>query len=220
MMIPMGTQTDEWVAVGRVLRRHSFGNTRGPRDRRRREAGASGTSATRKTPWTVGELEGTLPQAIAPDPRPGRCPPAITPGAAMAALSLSGWSSQTPQAPGMWFQIELPQPATVAEFSSSRPVAGAAGAEAAGRGRPRRTGRSAARASASQHRLSARVQGRDVDEWHEVDAGGDGEGTGTEDDHHIQTDTGEIRPADGDGDDRGAPPLSIQQLRVFEAGSK
>jgi len=38
------------------------------------------------------------------------------PDGAKGALGMTSWSSQAPQAPGMWFQVELPQPVTIAEI--------------------------------------------------------------------------------------------------------
>jgi hypothetical protein len=43
------------------------------------------------------------------------------------ASNLRGWSSETPQKPGMWFQIELPQPAAVSEVSFDSTGAGGRG---------------------------------------------------------------------------------------------
>lgn len=43
------------------------------------------------------------------------------------ALSLTGWSSQAPQAAGMWFQVELPKASTITEIQFSSPNAGRGG---------------------------------------------------------------------------------------------
>jgi hypothetical protein len=59
---------------------------------------------------------------------------------AATAASLRGWSSGVPQAPGMWFTIELPQAAAVTEVQFESAVSagsggrGRAGGQASGRG--------------------------------------------------------------------------------------
>ena len=59
-MIPMGTNTDEWVAAVASYVRNSFGNAGGfvtPADVARVRA----ATAARKTPWTIAELTASLP---------------------------------------------------------------------------------------------------------------------------------------------------------------
>jgi hypothetical protein len=53
------------------------------------------------------------------------------PDRAVRAFGTAGWSTVVPQAPGMWFQFELPQPVTLAEL---RFVSNPAGPP--GQGRP------------------------------------------------------------------------------------
>ena len=115
LMIPMGMNPDDWIAAVASYVRTSFGNTGGvvtPADVKRIRTDIS----TRKTPWTVSELESSLPKAMAPDMTTWKLTASHNAAAARTALNLTGWSSQTPQAAGMWFQVELPQPATVAEI--------------------------------------------------------------------------------------------------------
>jgi mono/diheme cytochrome c family protein len=115
VMIPMGTNPDDWVASVASYVRTSFGNTAGivtADDVKRVRADNSG----RKTAWTVADLTASLPRPILADASSWKLTASHNPGAAPAALSLTGWSSQAPQAPGMWFQIELPQPTAVTEI--------------------------------------------------------------------------------------------------------
>ena len=134
LMIPMGANPDDWIAAVASYIRTSFGNTGGlvtPADVKRVRAEAG----TRRTPWTVAELEGSLPRAIPPDMTTWKLTASHNPTAATTALNLSGWSSQTPQAPGMWFQIELPQTAQVAEIQFVSTAGGGRGGGGGGRGR-------------------------------------------------------------------------------------
>ena len=63
IMLPMGTNTDAWIASIASYVRASFGNAGGmvtPADVARVRA----ASANRKTPWTLRELEPTLPRRL------------------------------------------------------------------------------------------------------------------------------------------------------------
>ena len=111
VMVPMGG-TDEWVAGIASYVRNSFGNSGGlvtPADVARVRA----ETAARKTPWTIAELEASLPHAarcaaVEADREPWR-------RRRRRRGDARGWNSGAPQAPGMWFSIELPQPASVTE---------------------------------------------------------------------------------------------------------
>ena len=90
-------------------------------------------AATRKTPWTVAELAATLPKQLPPD-ESWKITASHNATAARNALSMTTWNSQAPQAPGMWFQIELPQPAMVTEIQFDSPAGGRGGGGGGGRG--------------------------------------------------------------------------------------
>jgi hypothetical protein len=97
-------------------------------------------TANRKTPWTVAELEPTLPRRIEGQ-QTWKASASHNAETAAIGLSTRGWNTGAPQAPGMWFQIELPQPAmlTEVEFDSPGPPAGrggGAGGRGAGGGAP------------------------------------------------------------------------------------
>ena len=144
VMVAMGTNSDQWIADITSYVRNSFGN-----------GGALATSAdvarvrtatSTRSPWTVAELEASLPRALVPDPswkvtasHDGRPSPQANAeggynylGNAAGALSFLGWTTGVPQQPGMWFQIELPAPATLTEIQfTSSSIGGRAGAPAA-----------------------------------------------------------------------------------------
>ena len=97
-MAPLGsTSSDEWIAGVASFVRSSFGNSAGmvtPADvaRVRKE------TANRKTPWTLPELEATLPRAL--DAQQWKLTASHGADAAAGATSLRGWSSGVPQAAG------------------------------------------------------------------------------------------------------------------------
>ena len=136
VMVPMGG-TDEWVANIASYVRNSFGNNAGmvtPADVARVRA----ETATRKAPWTLPELEATLPRLL--DSQQWKMTASHGSDTAAGASSLRGWSTGAPQAQGMWFTVELPQAATVTEVQFDSAVASGRGgrggpaAPAAGRG--------------------------------------------------------------------------------------
>jgi mono/diheme cytochrome c family protein len=132
IMQPMGTNTDAWIANIASYVRSSFGNAGGivtTADVARVRAATAG----RKSPWTLRELEPTLPRRLESSTS-WKLSASHNPDAAAAALTTRGWTSATPQAQGMWFVIELPQPAMLTEIRIRGPVppAGAAAAPDAG----------------------------------------------------------------------------------------
>jgi mono/diheme cytochrome c family protein len=117
VMVPM-PGTDEWIAGIASYVRSSFGNTGGmvtPADVARVRA----ATEARKTPWTVAELEASLPRPL--DPLQFKLSASHAAETASGAATLRGWNTGTPQAAGMWLSVELPRPAVVTEiqFESS-----------------------------------------------------------------------------------------------------
>src|SRR6185369_1483972 len=101
---------DEWIAGVASYVRTTFGNNAGqvsPADVARVRA----ETAKRKTLWTVPEVEATLPRLV--ETTQMTLSASHNPEQAANANALRGWNSNAPQAPGMWFQVELAQPATV-----------------------------------------------------------------------------------------------------------
>ena len=113
VMIPMGSNTDEWIASVASYVRNSFGNLGGfvtPADVARVRA----TSGTRDRQWDVDELQASLPVALVPNGWTATA--SDNAGAAARAFSLQSWNSGAPQRAGMWFQVALPSPARLTEL--------------------------------------------------------------------------------------------------------
>jgi len=131
-MVSMGGQKDEWIAGVASFIRGSFGNTGGfvtPADVARVRA----VTANRKTPWTIAELESTLPTVLAKQDT-WKITASHNAAAAADAFTRRGWNSNAPQAPNQWFEIALPAPASVTEIQFTS--AGGGGRGGGGRGGP------------------------------------------------------------------------------------
>jgi hypothetical protein len=121
-MVPMGTNTDRWVADITSYIRSGYGGGSWrimPEDVARVRA----ANAARKTPWTVADLEASLPRLLVPDPA-WKATASHNPALATAALNFSGWSTEAPQEAGMWFQIELPAAVMLTEIEFDSPAQG------------------------------------------------------------------------------------------------
>jgi mono/diheme cytochrome c family protein/glucose/arabinose dehydrogenase len=146
VMVAMGTNKDQWIADITSYVRNSFGNSgtfATPQDVARVRA----ATGDRKTPWTVPELDSSLPRALVPDAswkvtasHDGRPAPQANAaggynfiGNAAGALNFLGWTTGEPQKAGMWFQIELPASLVLTEiqFTASTVGGGRSGAPAA-----------------------------------------------------------------------------------------
>jgi mono/diheme cytochrome c family protein len=128
VMVPM-PGTDEWIAGIASYIRMSFGNNGGlvtPADVARVRAEV----ADRKMPWTVAELEASLPHLL--DSAQWKITASHAAETAAGAATLRGWSTGAPQTAGMWLTVELAQPALIDElqFEST-----ASGGGRSGRGR-------------------------------------------------------------------------------------
>jgi mono/diheme cytochrome c family protein len=143
VMVPMGTNPDDWVAAVASYVRTSFGNTAGLVNAADVKRVRTATAA-RKLPWSVAELEASLPKVLLPD-QTWKLSASHNPAAVAGALTLASWTSQAAQAPGMWFQVELPKAETITEiqFDST------AGSGRGGRGAAGRRGAPAAGAAAA-----------------------------------------------------------------------
>jgi mono/diheme cytochrome c family protein/glucose/arabinose dehydrogenase len=145
VMLPMGSQKDDWIAAVASHVRNDFGNTGSfvtAADVARVRAATSG----RKAAWTIPELEASLPALLEPDPA-WKVTASHNTAAARDALTIVGWTSGAPQQAGMWVQIELPQPLTLAEIQFNIP-AGRGGPPPAAAGAGRRAGGPAGPAAA------------------------------------------------------------------------
>ncbi len=164
VMVAMGSNTDQWVADVASYVRNSFGNT----GTLATTADVSGVRAATggRGPWTVAELEGSLPRALVADSswkvtasHDGRPAPQANAeggynysGSASGALNFLGWTTGVPQQAGMWLQIELPAPQTLTEIQfTSSTIGGRAGAPAV-------------------WTLPARLSGPGLDQWLDVES--------------------------------------------------
>ena len=174
VMAPMGTNRDEWIAAIASYVRNSFGNV-GTFVSTADVARVRTATADRKAFWKVDELLASLPVPLEVLPT-WKASASHNPGMALGALNFASWSTGEPQQPGMWFQVELPEPATVTEvqFNSAGGGFGGGGGGRGGRGAVPAAGAGTppSGASATGRTLPARIQGRRVDERHGLDAGG------------------------------------------------
>ncbi|HMC76861.1 MAG TPA: hypothetical protein VKH34_07000 [Vicinamibacterales bacterium] len=118
VMVPMDN-TDEWIAGVASYVRTSFGNNGDlvtPADVARVRAEIAG----RKTPWTAPELEASLPRQL--DAQQFTLTASHGGPTAPGAATMRGWHSGVAQMPGMWFQIELREPALVTEIQFDSPA--------------------------------------------------------------------------------------------------
>ena len=140
VMVAMGSNKDQWIADVASYVRNSFGNS-GTFATAGDVARARASSGDRKAPWSVTELDASLPRALVPAPswkvtashdaRPA--PRANADGGynfigdAAGGLSFLGWTTGVPQQAGMWFQIELPAPVMLTEIQFTSSTTGGRG---------------------------------------------------------------------------------------------
>jgi mono/diheme cytochrome c family protein/glucose/arabinose dehydrogenase len=126
VMVQMGTNKDDWIAAVGSYVRNSFGN-RGsfvtPSDVARVRA----ETTDRKAMWTIEALLASLPSPIG-DQKSWKASASHNAETAARAFSETGagsagsWSTGRPQQPDMWFQVELPKPATITEIEFDSPI--------------------------------------------------------------------------------------------------
>jgi mono/diheme cytochrome c family protein len=132
VMVPMGTNSDEWIAaVASYVRSGSGGSgwLVTPADVARVRAATAGRNA----PWTVEELEASIPRALVPDAA-WRITASHNEAGAAQGVNFGGWTSRASQQAGMWFQVELPAARTLTELQFNSPPQGG------GRGNPPASG--------------------------------------------------------------------------------
>ena len=127
VMVPMGGNTDEWIADIANYIRNAFGNSARPYVTPEQVA-AVRRSTTRRTPWTYQELLATIPQPLTNASSWIFTASHRTELAANASGVTPGarWDTGGPQQSGMWLQIELPEPATLVEIQLDSSTTGRA----------------------------------------------------------------------------------------------
>ncbi|PAW67182.1 MAG: hypothetical protein B9S38_12715 [Verrucomicrobiia bacterium Tous-C4TDCM] len=114
-MIPQGNNSDAWLADITSYVRNAFGNS-GEFVDARQVAALRKKTGTRVKPWTIEELRTLLPQPMA-DRSGWKLSASHNPGALAKCIDgdpATRWDSAKEQAPGMWFQVELPSVSEVA----------------------------------------------------------------------------------------------------------
>jgi glucose/arabinose dehydrogenase/mono/diheme cytochrome c family protein len=222
VMIPMGENTDEWIAAVGSYIRNAFGNRASiitPGD----VAHVRAANASRKTPWTVAEIERSLPKMAIVD-NSWKLTASHNSATASDALSIRPWTSGRAQAPGMWLQVELPQPVSVTgvQFESGPAVVED---EPAAPGAPTRTGIAGGRGGPGgappappqigyPRAFDVQVS-MDGTTWGAPVA--QGKGTGTSTSVNFPPVRAKFVRITQTGSAADAPPWSVLRLRVFEA---
>ncbi len=134
VMLPMGAQNDQWIANVASYVRNEFGNS-APFITPAEVARVRAATANRKSMWTYPELEVSLPRLLPVDPT-WKATASHNNERAASGLTLGAWTTGTPQAPDMWFQVELPQPVMVTEVQFDAGQPGGGGRGRGGRGAP------------------------------------------------------------------------------------
>jgi mono/diheme cytochrome c family protein len=126
IMIAMDTNDDEWIASVVSYIRNDFGN-KGSFIHADYVSQLRKETENRKAAYTYDELIAEIPKPLFPqDNWKVTASSTALQGVGSTrdpayAFTYKGWKSETPQEPGMWFQVELPQTANYAEiqFESS-----------------------------------------------------------------------------------------------------
>jgi len=217
VMLPMGAQNDQWIANIASYIRNNFGNSAPfitPAD----VALVRAATVNRKAMWTYPELEATIPRLLPADPT-WKATASHNAERAANGLTLAAWTTGVPQEPGMWFQVELPQSATITEIQfESGPPGGRGVRGGRGGGGDAGGGRGGAPVFGSYplgYQVRVSMDGRS---WGAPVAEGKGIGTSTiiafrsvqaKFVRVVQTGKGE-----------NAPPWSVLAFRVYAAGAK
>ncbi len=119
VMVPMGTNSDEWIASVTSYVRSAFGGRWlvTPEDVARVRTATAG----RKAPWTADALLAALPRPLVSDPA-WIASASHQPDNAGKGLTYAGWNSGEAQTAGMWFQVELPASLPLAELQFDSPA--------------------------------------------------------------------------------------------------
>jgi putative membrane-bound dehydrogenase-like protein len=215
VMVPMGMQSDEWMAAVASYVRNDFGNSASmvtPDDVARVRA----ATKARATMWTADDLLASLPQQIVSDAS-WRFSASHNPGIAQYAIGIQPWTSGARQSPGTWWQVELPAVTTVSEIEfESGPAEVIEGTITPGMPSRSVFGRAGGAAPQIGYPRAFEVQvSNDGQAWRTVT-----KGVGTGGNTHITfapVQTKFVRIAQT-GSGAELPPFTIQRLRLFAPG--
>jgi mono/diheme cytochrome c family protein len=131
VMIPMGSNNDQWIADVASYVRANFSNN-SPVVTAADVARVRAANAARRTSWTLAELATTVPVVMEPAATwkvtashvPETAPRAfgLTVAAAGPGQGGQGWSSGVAQTAGMYLQVELPAVTQLAEVQIDTPT--------------------------------------------------------------------------------------------------
>ena len=205
VMMPLGSNTDEWVANIASYVRNSFGN-RGSFVTAADVARVRAATSARKTMWTPEDLEASQPRLMLAQPS-WKMTASHNPEAAPGAVTFTTWNTAAPQQPGMWFQVELPAAVQLTEIQFESPGQGGRG----GGGRGAAAAAPPPPASPRGYKVEVSMDGTS---WGTPVAEGEGKGQSTVitfapvGAKYVRiTQTGTAAPP---------APWSIQRLRLYE----
>jgi mono/diheme cytochrome c family protein len=124
VMVPMGTNTDEWIADVANYVRNSFGNRAAIISPAQVKAVRDANPRT--SMWSYAELLATTPMPLS-NQSEWKATASHSPETAANGINGSGttrWATDVQQAAGMWYQIELPRTVRVAEVLVDSSVGG------------------------------------------------------------------------------------------------
>jgi mono/diheme cytochrome c family protein len=115
VMVPMGSNTDEWIADVASYVRNAFGNN-APFVTPEHVA-AVRKANPRTQMWSFSELVSTTPMPLLTQAqwKASASHNTETAGNGINGEGTTRWESGAVQEPGMWYQVELPQPANIVE---------------------------------------------------------------------------------------------------------
>ncbi|MCR9200169.1 MAG: discoidin domain-containing protein [Planctomycetaceae bacterium] len=116
LMLPMGANTDQWIADVATYVRNSWDN-RAPLIEASDVSAIRAASADRVGPWTLAELQPFDPPELRRNWKLSASHGNDKIGNAIDDNPGSRWDTGTPQVPGMWLTIELPEPVHVASLT-------------------------------------------------------------------------------------------------------
>jgi mono/diheme cytochrome c family protein len=212
LMIPMGFQSDEWIAAVASYVRNAFGN-RGSFVTAEQVARVRAATSGRTAPWRLEELTASIPRQVVPDAS-WKYSASHNSRTASYAVTLQPWSSGQPQAPGMWHQVELPQPVVLTELQFEAGLVAVVEEEIVP-GAPPRTGRSPNDQPGLGYPRGYKVDvSTDGESWRTV---AEGTSTGLETTVVFEPTPAKYVRLTQTRSVSGAPPFAIQRLRFFEA---
>jgi putative membrane-bound dehydrogenase-like protein len=221
VMVPMGSNSDEWIAAVASYVRNAWGN-RTPFVKPADVARIRAATQSRTTSWTPEEASASIPRLVIADAS-WKVTASHRTELAYRALTYEPWTTVGPQEPGVWLQVELSRPVMLTEISfesaAQRPGArgtGGAGDPGAGTISVNYGGPAPPVASIGFPRRYQVVVSMDGSTWSAPVA--DGAGTGANTLIAFAPVQARFLRITQTASVENAPPLSISMLRLYEVG--